>query len=206
MACAASVTASSVNAQTRPRAATRPAPRATSPAQAGGGSVGIVDVSFVFKNHARFNAAMEKMKTEVQEYEKTLQARQQALTGERERLKQYKPGSEDYVKAERQLADKVAQLQIDTQLKKKEFLQRESTVYYKVYMEVTQAVREYAEQNRIDLVLRYNGERINPDDRASVLQGVNKAMVYHRSNLDITQNVLDRLNRAATASRAPRRQ
>ena len=116
-------------------------------------------------------------------------------------MMQFTPGSPEYERMERALADKAAKLQVDTQLKKKEFLQRESKVYYEVYQEVSNAVREFAEMKGIDLVLRYNGAEMKPDDRASVLQGVNRAMVYQR-NLDITREILDRLNRAPRGSAA----
>jgi hypothetical protein len=42
--------------------------------------------------------------------------------------------------------------------------------------------------------MRYSGEPIDPEDRASILQGVNRALVYHR-NLDITDEIIDRVNR-----------
>ena len=48
----------------------------------------------------------------------------------------------------------------------------------------------------ISLVLRYNGEEIRPDDRNSVLAGVNRAIVY-QNNLDITKEISDRVNRLA---------
>lgn len=176
------------------RQVSRQSQQASSPRSNGGG-VAIVDVSLIFKNHARFKATMDAMKKEVEQYEEQLRSRHQALSKERDRLNQYRPGSNEYETLERSLADKAAKLQVDTQLKKKEFLQRESKVYYTVYQEVSGAVKAFADQAGIDLVLRYNGETINPEDRTSVLQGVNKALVYHRGDLDITREILDRLNR-----------
>ena len=49
--------------------------------------------------------------------------------------------------------------------------------------------------NGIELVLRYSAEPMDPQNRQSILQGVNRPLVYHR-DLDITGEVLDRLNRA----------
>jgi Skp family chaperone for outer membrane proteins len=209
---ACTVTASSVWAQSpseRPtgRPAARPAasaPRAAVDSGSGaGGAVAGVDLGFIFKNHGGFNRKMEQMKTEVQQYEEKLRAEHTALTQERDKLtQQWKPGSPEYDAGERALADKFAKLQVDTQMKKKDFLQREAKVYFEVYQEVNQAIQEFADMNRIDLVLRYNGDEIDPDDRQSVLTGVNRAIVYHR-NLDITRDILDRLNRAPRVSRAP---
>lgn len=199
------------SAQTEPRAQGNAAPAARPRAAAPtGGAIAVVDIGNIFKNHTGFKAEMEKMKEEVQQFEEQLRARHQAITTERERLNQFRPGTPDYEKLERSLADKTAQLQIDTQLKKKEFLQRESKVYFLVYQEVTAAVRDFADQKGIDLVVRYSSDKIDPDDRGSVLQGVNQDIVYH-NNLDITRDILARVNRASVARRpapagAPARQ
>jgi Skp family chaperone for outer membrane proteins len=167
-----------------------------------GGLIAVVDISYLFKNHAGFKAKMEEMKKQVQEYDTELRGTQQALSQERERLSQFRPGSPEYDKFERELADKAAKLQVDMQLKKKDFLEREAKVYYQVYVEIYQQVREFADMNGIDMVLRHTGDEIDPNDRNSVLQGVNRALVYHR-DLDITGQILDRLNREPRVSRAP---
>ena len=179
----------------RPACGVNGRPRPARPASVPGTVVAVVDVSYVFENHSGFKDAMDRMKQEVQQYEEELRTRHQALSKERDQMMQFTPGSPDYERMERALTDKAAKLQVDTQLKKKEFLQRESKVYYEVYQDVSNAVREFAEMKGIDLVLRYNGAEMKADDRASVLQGVNRAMVYQR-NLDITREILDRLNRA----------
>lgn len=161
------------------------------------GPVAVVDVSKIFQNHAGFERAMEGMKKEVQQYEESLRARHQTLAKRREELSQLKPGTRDYVTRERAIADETAKLSVDTQLKKKEFLEREARVYFQIYTEVTRAIQEHASRTGISLVLRYNGEKMNPEDRNSVLAGVNRAIVY-QANLDITADIIDRLNRLAT--------
>ena len=192
--------AGDANGQARPAAAPSTAAPAARSAAPTGGAVAVVDISQIFKGHAGFTEEMERMKTEVQEYEVTLRDRHQALAAEREKLNAFKPGAAEYEKLERSLADKAAELQIDTQLKKKDFLQRESKVYYDVYRQVKAAIEEFAQQKGIDIVLRYSADEIDPNDRASVLQGVNQDLVYH-NNLDITPFILDRVNRPNMASR-----
>ncbi len=82
-------------------------------------------------------------------------------------------------------------------MKRREFLEQEAKVYYGIYREIEDSVAVFAERNRIGLVLRYSGDEMKPDDRASVLQGVNRPVVFQR-NLDITQHVLNQLNAGAT--------
>jgi hypothetical protein len=66
-----------------------------------------------------------------------------------------------------------------------------------IYREIEDSVAMFAQRNRIGLVLRYTGDEMKPDDRASVLQGVNKPVVY-QDRLDITQHILNQLNAGAT--------
>ena len=153
-------------------------------------------MSKIFQNHDGFKRAMEGMKEEVKQYEETLRARHQALAKKKEELAGFRPGTREYVTRERAIADETAKLSVDTQLKKKEFLEREARVYYRIYEEVTRAIQEYATRSGISLVLRYNGQKMNPEDRNSVLAGVNRAIVY-QNNLDITADIIDRLNRLA---------
>ena len=171
--------------------------------------VAVVDVSYIFNNYAGFKQRMDNMKKQVQAYEATLKSRHEALAKDREKLNQYKPGTQQYKDTEQQLADKFASLQVDTQLKKKEFLENEARVYYDTYRLVEQVIQNYASRTGTGLVLRFSREPMNQNDRNSVLQGVNRAVVYHQGSLDITNDILNDLSRVSTggsrASRPPAR-
>ena len=105
-----------------------------------------------------------------------------------------KPGSLEYKQKEEELARMQSDLQVQVGLKRKEFLEQEARVYFHVYRDIEQVVAQFAQRYRIDLVLRFNGDPMKEDDRASVLQGVNRAIVYQNGR-DITQSILAELNR-----------
>jgi hypothetical protein len=65
-------------------------------------------------------------------------------------------------------------------------------------------VANFARQNNISLVLRFSSEPIEPDDRNSVLQGINRAVVY-QNQLNITGHVLKEIN-STPAGGVPGRQ
>jgi Skp family chaperone for outer membrane proteins len=163
-----------------------------------GTNIALVDMNLVFKNHLRFKAAMEDLKTDIKNYEAALAERQKQATLLNERLGQFKSGTPEHKQFEGQLAKLTSETQVDMTLRRKEFLEREAKVYYQAYMDVFEQVKDYALRNNIALVLSYNGEQINPQDRSSVLQGVNRAVVYQEL-LDITPHILERLNRGAPA-------
>ena len=159
------------------------------------GPVAVVDVSYLFKNHRTFKAKMDQMKKEVQAFESSLRAVGEGLAKDKERLKDYKPGSPNYKQLEQQLADKATKMQVQTQQKKREFLEREARVYFDTYQHVRSEIQKYADQNGIGSVFRFTSDPIQPDDRGSVLAGVNRGVVYQRG-VDITPAILSLLDRA----------
>jgi hypothetical protein len=77
---------------------------------------------------------------------------------------------------------------------RKEFLEKESKVYYQTYLEVVDAVNYYAKRQNIGLVLRFNGEPVDPNSRDSVLREINKPVVV-QDHIDITPDIVALLNR-----------
>jgi Skp family chaperone for outer membrane proteins len=173
-----------------PGGAARPAAPAAAPA---GTSVVVIDVAFIYKNHNRFNATMLDIKTDIEKFEAYVRKKQTDLKSLQEALGQYNAGSPEYKQKEEELARLGSDLQVEMGLKRKEFLQQEARVYFRVYKEIEQEVRTFSERNGINLVLRYNRDEMKEDDRQSVLAGVNRAVVYQQGR-DITELILGKLN------------
>ena len=182
-----------------PGAARPAAPAAASPPAVSGTSVVVIDIANIFKNHIRFNEKMKEIKAEIDAFEAQIRGEQTKFNQKRESLAQFNPSSPEYKKLEEELARMQSEVQVQVGLKRKSFLEQEAKEYYKTYKEIEQSVAVFAQQNRIGLVLRFNGEEMKADSRESVLQGVNKAVVYH-DRLDITEWILKDLNRGAIAS------
>jgi Skp family chaperone for outer membrane proteins len=167
------------------------------PALAQGASVVVIDVSYIFKHHVRFKEAQDAMKKEVEQYEESIRVERETITKMAEQLKAYAPESPDYTKLEEQIATRTSKLQLDTARARKEFLTREAKLYYDTYQEVSNLVADFAREHGISLVLRFSSEPIEPDDRNSVLQGINRAVVY-QNQLNITSHVLQKVNAGTT--------
>ncbi len=167
----------------------------TGPAPSGT-SIALLDMNKVFQNHLRFKAAMEDLKKDITNYEAGLGDQQKAAVQMSEQLANFKPGTPEYKELEARLAQMAANVQVNMAMQKKDFLSREAKVYYQAYAEVAEQVNLFSANNNIALVLSYNGEAIDPENRGSILQGVNRAVVY-QNGLDITPLILERLNRGA---------
>ena len=180
----------------RTAAAAAPAPTGT--------NVAVIDVAQIFKKHNRFNAAMQDIKKDIEDFDTFVRGEQTKMKTLAEQLQSFKAGSLEYKSKEEEIARMTSEMQVKIGLKRKEFLEQEARVYYHVYKEIEQSVQNLAIRNRIGLVMRYNGDEMKEDDRASVLQGVNRAVVFQH-NIDITPLILEDLNRGTvTPSAAPR--
>ena len=113
---------------------------------------------------------------------------------EREKLEQFKPGTQEYKQVEENVARMGAELQLEGAKRQKDFMEREAMIYYNAYREIETAVADFAARNSLSLVLRYSAEPMDPTKKETIMQGINRIVVY-QNRLDITQYVLDRLNR-----------
>lgn len=172
-------------------AAARPvAPVAARPS---GTNVAVIDISLVFENFPGFQKQMAELKSQVEEFEGVLKAENGEMMKLREKMSEYSPGSDNYKSIEESMARKTSDLQIRMAKQRREFLEKEARIYFDGYNEVYNVVSTLADRNDIKLVLRFNSEAMKPDDRNSVLQGVNRAVVFQR-NLNITNLVIRELN------------
>jgi len=192
-----------VAAVTAPAQTAAPAahPHATGPAT----QVAVIDIGYVFKNHSRFKVAMDKMKDEVMAAENGLKAERDRINGLMEQIKGFNPGTPEFKKLESEVAKAQGDFNVNAQLQKKDFMEREAKVYLQVYTEIEKAVAQFAQQHRIAIVHRFDGESIDNSDRNQILRGITKPIVYLESGIDITPDVLKVLNTPVVAGAvAPR--
>jgi outer membrane protein len=125
-------------------------------------------------------------------------------------LGKFKPGSQEYTDTEKQLAKAGSDFETFRKLAQSEFLRKESQIYKTIYLEVTDMVEKYAKHYNYTLVMRFSREGLDgTDEPGSVIKGMNRQVVYFRPQDDITQEILDYLNKrydsdGGTAPAAPR--
>ena len=177
---------------------------ATTSVSAQSTNIAVVDVAKVFKDAIRFKQAMDVMKKDVEQYEGVVRRKQEAIKQDAQEAEKYDAGSPEYKRIEERAAKAMSDLQVEMNLKRKELMEREAKLYYNTYVEVTRLVARFAQENNVRLVLRFNSEAIKPNDRNSVLQGVNNNIVYQHQ-LDITGWVIGEINRGVTPATADQR-
>jgi Skp family chaperone for outer membrane proteins len=162
----------------------------------------VIDIGYIFKNHARFKTLMDKMRDEVMAAENGLKAERDRINGLVEQLKGFNPGTPEFKKLEAEVAKAQGEFNVTAQLQKKDFMDREAAVYQEVFGEIQQVVTKFAQEHGIAVVHRFDGNPVNGMDRNQVLQSITKALVYYDTSIDITKDVLIRLNAGSVASAA----
>jgi Skp family chaperone for outer membrane proteins len=157
-------------------------------------NIAVVDISYIFKNHQRFKATMEAMKKEMETIETELKADREKISVQEQERNKYNVGSAEYKKMDEDIARQMADFNLKMGKLRKDFLEREAKVYYQTYLEVVDAVKYYAKRQNIGLVLRFNGEPVDPNRRDDVLREINKPVVV-QDQIDITPDVLALINR-----------
>ena len=194
-----------VQAQAPGQPAVRPMTQPAAPASASvSGSpathVAVIDVGYIFKNHNRFKAAMEKMKDEVMAAENALKAERDRINVLMEQLKNFNVGPPEHRKLEAEVAKAQGDFNVNAQLQKKDFMDREAKVYLQVYNEIERAVSQFARDNKIAVVHRFDGEPVDDADRNRILGSITKPIVYYDPQVDITPDILRMLNAGAVAA------
>ncbi len=174
------------------------------------GGVAIIDLSYIFKNHARFKGMTEGMRDDVLKAEENLKGQRTQIEGLAKRLSdlgnELRKDSPEYKQLDADLTRKKIDLSTQVAQQKKEFLEKEAKIYFSVYQEVLDEVQYFSEQNRISLVLRFNGDPVTDSDPQEILKQLNKSVVYYNKGIDITPMILDNLNRRGAGVAQPQGQ
>ncbi|WP_231993626.1 OmpH family outer membrane protein [Pseudobythopirellula maris] len=156
--------------------------------------IGVVDINYIFKQHAGFRAAMDGMKTNFQSVETELKGEQQKIVQAEKQKQGYNAGTPEYNKLDDEIVQMKAQLQLTVTRRRKALAEQEAAIFYKTYREVDQAIDSYAKHYEIGIVFRFSGDEIDPNNRESILQTINRP-VHFQNQIDITPDILAMLNR-----------
>lgn len=159
-----------------------------------GHRIAVVDVAYIFKSHPLIKAQVEKVENDLKAYDAHLQGKREELKTAAERLKQYKVGSPEYAAQEEKVASMESKLRLDMARKRKELADAEAKIYFQNYQLIASGVKFLANHYKINLVLRYNSEKMDPEVGESVIRSVMKNVVYHDDSIDMTKAVMDYLD------------
>lgn len=167
-----------------------------------GAKVAIIDVAYIFKNAETIQSEVKKLEAEMQQLQQFGQSKQEEMRREAKMLSSFKPDSPEYAQQEEKLASMESSLKLEAIRRRKSLAEAEAGLYFTNYQRLQQIVRQVAEFNKIDLVLRYDSEGMDIEQPDTVLRSVMKTVVYRAESIDLTQLVLQAMNQTQVA-RAP---
>ena len=161
--------------------------------------IAVVDISYIFKDHARFKQQIESMKTRMEALDKQFTSEREAIAAKEQERNQFKPNTPEYKNLDRQVTQMKADLAVRAEQEQKTLMQEEANMYFITYQEVQQTIEQYANRHDLALVLRFNGDPVDPAVRQDIIRGINRPVVY-QNKIDITPDVLNLVNRGAGAA------
>lgn len=164
--------------------------------------VALVDIAYIFKNYDKFTRLYEQMKSEVKQREKEIGDAQNELKSLLNQKQQFTPDSPNYKQVEQKLAQRKADLEVMAEGSRREFTQKEASLYHQTYQEVEAAIKSYAEYNKISLVLRASRdpEESTANNPQEVIKEVSQMVIYALPHMDITDAILEMLNAKPAAA------
>lgn len=169
-------------------------------ARLGINGMAVVDIEYIFKNHHSFKQQMDQLKQQMEAADADARRDQEELRKLAEQVKQYGEGTPEFKQKEAELMKRHGDLNLKVSLMKKEFMEKEGRVYFNVSREIDDAVKVIANKNGIVLVVRFNGDPVDPNNRNDIVRNIGKSVVYNDPRMDITPYVLHELNRGSGAT------
>jgi Skp family chaperone for outer membrane proteins len=159
--------------------------------------IGLVDMARVFKEYKKFQSLREDLKGIMETRMKEAQAIATEAKTISEEIKLLRQGSTEFVAKESRLTELTTQFQTKQKIARAEYVRKEAEIFEQIYVEARDVIKLYSEHFNYTLVLRFNSK---PLDRESgipqdVANSLNKLVVYHRAQDDITDAIIEYLNR-----------
>lgn len=198
LACCIGLTAPAMG-QTKPAAA---APDAPAPVK-----IGLVDMARVFKEYNKFEDMRASLKAEME----TALAEAKRIAAEAEKVKEelklLRAGSPEYIKREADLAQLSSNFETKRKLANVQYQRKEAEIFQDIYVDSVGVIKLYAEYFKYSMVMRFNSAELDKTNPSSLANGLNKLVIYHRPQDDITDAVIEYLNKKYTpVNPAPPRQ
>lgn len=204
----ATLSCSVVLAQARPAgapaggAAPPAAPQSAPPSTAAPRStVAVLDLARVFKEYGKYQVQRDQLTADLVAADEGAKVKAEQMRAKGEQLKQFNKGTPEFNKLESEITNMQADLQVQVQLQKRDFVQREAKLMHATLMDVKKEVQYAAERFGVTLVLRSITEQADPSAPEQVLGQLEYPIIWASQQIDLTQVVIDQLNRNNPAQR-----
>ena len=159
--------------------------------------VGLIDMAQVFRDYWKFANLREDLKNEMIAMDTAAKPKMEELNAISQKIKSnaFAQGSAERDAAEKKLFELSSELEALRKKAQVDVMRKESEIYKDIYLEVQALVAKYSAYKKYDIVIRFNSnpleETQNPQ---AVLQQMNRQIVHHDKDNDITLAIVKYLN------------
>lgn len=157
--------------------------------------IALIDMGRVFKEYKKFDALREDWKAELTTNENSAKELAQKIQKITEQMKTFKSGDEKFISLEKEQTRMAADFESFRKNSQRDLMRKEADIYKTVYLETMEVVEKFAQHYGYTLVMRFNSENVEGEDLQKLQVGLNRVIVYHRSEDDLTDGVVTHLNR-----------
>lgn len=159
------------------------------PAATGPGVVAVLDVVRVFNENADHSAEMERIRQAAESVKAEVERELEQIKADAQPLLKMEQGSVERNQLEGQLEQRQTALKTKARQQEMDLLTAEAKVYFATWTRMQQVIARIAQHNQISLVLRFDSASMDPENRADVIKGVNRSVIYN-DRLDMTDLVI----------------
>ena len=160
--------------------------------------VGLVDMAEVFQGYKKFEDLRAELSAEIEKSDaeaKLMVEKMQKMQLEITETKMA-PGSAQYEHSEKELLSAKGEFEAFRAATQRKLARRESEMFKVIYADTTNMVKLYADYQGYSVVMRFDRKDIDENTAPNeAVQRMNKQVVYHRTEDDITDIVLSSLNK-----------
>jgi Skp family chaperone for outer membrane proteins len=159
--------------------------------------IALIDISKVLKNYKKVDALRAEIKAEIAKSEPHRTSIGKKLETLKKRLVSgsIEPGSAKAAELEQQADSLKAELVVFNKNERKRILRREAQLLKTIHGEIKGVVKRAADAWGYTLVLRFNSSSTEATTPNSVVGELQRQVVYHRAEDDITKPVIEFLNK-----------
>lgn len=164
----------------------------------GSAKIALLDLSHVFKNYKKFEGLLADMTGKMEDAKAKEQRIMQQGQNLQSELKSgvFERDSAEFEARENKLIQLQSQLQTQRAMSQKELSQESARIHHTIYLEIMDVVKKLADRDGYTLVLQFNRPTEGAaEDPQKIMMRLQQNVVRHASEDDITDIVLDYLNK-----------
>ena len=158
--------------------------------------VGVVDLNNVFEKYEKRKAFDAQLKEQEKQYQKIINDKKKELVSLNEKIQLLDLGSEVRKKDEETFEKKNMELESYAKFAEKSIMKKYKDYFGSLYTEVCKEVEDIGKREQYDLIIKKEEPELQSGGISELQFKVGiKTVLYHSESVDITNQVIDNLNK-----------